>query len=89
MSATTMRHVVATVVVAVSLFYFLYGPPLTERLTQAAHSQCNRMIDASYRNYQLEWRTATFTSVDRPHWVCHDLTRPGAPGRSLGWWVGL
>jgi len=89
MSATALRHVAATVAAALALFCFLYGPPLTERLTNAAHEQCNQLIDASYRNYQLEWRTTTFTSVDRPQWVCHDLTRPGRPGRSLGWWVGL
>ena len=88
-SATTVRHVLGSVMVGAALFYFLDGPPLTERLANAAHARCNRLVDASYRNYELEWRTTTFGSVSRPQWVCHDLTRPGHPGRSLGWWVGL
>ncbi len=89
MSATTMRHVVATVAVAVALFSFLYGPPLTERFSQAAHRECNRTTGADYRSYRLEWRTTTLFAVSRPQWVCHDLGRPGRPGRSLGWWVGV
>ena len=89
MSATTIRHVVATITVFVALFFYLYGPPLTARLDAAAHRQCNRMTGSDFRSYRLVWRTTTFSGVDRPHWVCVDLGRPERPSRSLGWWVGV
>ncbi len=89
MSAATLRHVVATVAVAVALFSFLHGPPLTDRLTQAAHRECNRVTGADYRSYRLEWRTTTLFAVSRPHWVCHELGGRDRPGRNLGWWVGV
>jgi len=88
-SATTIRHVTATIAVFVALFFILYGPPLTDRLSAAAHRQCNRMTGSDYRDYRLVWRTTTFSGVDRPHWVCVDLARPQRPARSLGWWAGV
>ena len=88
-SVGTYRHVTATVLVFLGLFYFLYGPPLTPAFSDAAHSQCNERTGSSYRNYRLEWSTTTYGSVDRPHWVCHDLRDPEDTGTSLGWWVGF
>ena len=88
-SASTVRHVAATIAVFVALFYFFYGPPLTAGLSEAAHRECNREIRSDYRSYRLEWRTTTYSGVNRPHWVCFDLSRPGQPGHSLGWWAGL
>jgi hypothetical protein len=37
----------------------------------------------------LEWRTTTYTSLHRPHWVCHDLREPIRHGTDLGWWTGI
>jgi hypothetical protein len=88
-NAATVRHVTATIAVFVALFYFFYGPPLTPRFSDAAHRQCNRLTRSDYRSYRLEWRTTTYSGINRPHWVCFDLSRPDRPGRSLGWWVGI
>lgn len=88
-SAASIRHVAATICVFLGLFYFLYGPPLTSRLSDAAHSECNQRTGSSYRNYRLEWHTTTYESINPPHWVCHDLRDPEDTGTSLGWWVGF
>jgi hypothetical protein len=88
-SAATIRHVAATIAVFLTLFFYLYGPPLTPRFADAAHRQCNRLTGSDYRSYRLEWRTTTYSGVNPPHWVCFDLSRPGRPGHSLGWWVGV
>jgi hypothetical protein len=88
-SITAIRHAVATVLVFVGLFFLLYGPPLTDRLRDAAARECNAMTGSAYRNYRLEWRTTTLSSVHAPHWVCFDLRDPARTGTSLGWWVDL
>jgi hypothetical protein len=87
-SATTIRHVAATITVFVAVFYFFYGPPLTPRLSDAAHRACNHLVRSDYRSYRLEWRTTTYAGISRPHWVCVDLSRPDRRSHSLGWWVG-
>jgi hypothetical protein len=87
--AASVRHAVATVLVFLSLFAYFYGPPLTEKFARSAHAECNRMTGATYRTYTLEWRTTTYSSVSRPHWVCHDLREPLDAGTDLGWWTGI
>ena len=79
----------ATILVFLGLFSFFYGPPLTERLARSAHAECNRMTGATYRTYTLEWRTTSYSTLNRPHWVCHDLRDPLDAGADLGWWTGL
>ena len=88
-SAASIRHVIATLLVALGLFAFFYGPPLTEKLSAAAHSECNKLTGSSYRHYRLEWRTTTYSSIHAPQWVCYDLRDARKPGTSLGWWVDL
>lgn len=87
MRLSAVRYAVATVLVFLALFYYLYGPPLTPGFDEAAHRRCNELTGSSYRGYVLEWRTTTYNSIDIPHWTCFDLTKPGHPGTSLGWWV--
>jgi hypothetical protein len=87
--AASVRHVLATFAVFLALFSYFYGPPLTERLARSAQAECNRMTGSTYRTFTLEWRTTTYSSVDRPHWVCHDLREPRNTGTDLGWWTGV
>jgi hypothetical protein len=82
-----LRYVLATLLVFLAVFYFFYGPPLTERFRNAAHAECNELTGSNYRTYRLEWRTTTHRSVSLPHWLCWDTSRPGAPAADLGWWV--
>lgn len=86
---STVRYVVATVVVFLGMFTFFYGPPLTPNLADGARRTCNGMTGNDFRSYSLVWRTTTYDSIDAPHWVCYDLGKPGHPGTSLGWWAGL
>jgi hypothetical protein len=88
-SAAGLRHAVATMLVFVGIFYYFYGPPLTDRFSQAAHDRCNALTGSSYRNYALEWHTTTYQTLAVPHWECHDLTEPAHRGWELGWWVDL
>jgi hypothetical protein len=85
----TIRHAIATVLVALGLFGFFYGPPLAPNMSAAAREACNEMTGSDYRSFSLVWRTTTYDSVDAPHWVCYDLSEPGHPGTSLGWWAGF
>ena len=87
-SASAVRHGLATALVVLSLFYYLYGPSLTERMSLAAHDRCNHLTGDTYRDYTLHWRTTTLMSVDRPHWECLHTTGSGQAW-NLGWWVGL
>ncbi len=87
--ASSVRHALATALVFLGLFSFFYGPPLTEKLARSAHAECNRMTGTNYRTYTLEWRTTTYTSLSRPHWVCYDLRHPRRAGKDLGWWTGV
>ena len=87
--AASVRHAFATVLVFLALFSYFYGPPLTQKLSRSAHAECNRLTGATYRTYMLEWRTTTYTSLHRPHWVCHDLREPIRHGTDLGWWTGI
>jgi hypothetical protein len=89
LSMATIRHALATLLVASGLFGFFYGPPLTAQLHQAALDRCNRITGSAYRNFRLEWHTTTLSTVRPPHWVCYDLRDPEDVGTSLGWWVDL
>ena len=87
--ASTLRHLLATGTVFVGMFVFFYGPPLAPNLSEAARDACNDLTGSDFRSYALEWRTTTYDSIDAPHWVCHDLSVPGHPATSLGWWAGF
>jgi hypothetical protein len=88
-SAAALRHALATAAVFLGIFYYFYGPPLTERFSEAAHDRCNALTGSNYRSYALRWQTTTYQSLSVPHWKCHDLSDPGNPGWNLGWWVDL
>jgi hypothetical protein len=88
-SAATIRHVIATLLVFLAVFSFFYGPPLAQKFSEAAHRECNRMTGSTYRTYELEWRTTTYDSINPPEWICHDRRDAEDTGTSLGWWVDL
>jgi hypothetical protein len=87
-SAQALRHALATALVFLGLFFYLYGPPLTPRLTQAAHDRCNALTGERFRDYRLEWRTTSLTQIAVPSWICHDVG-PHDRAVDLGWWAGL
>jgi hypothetical protein len=86
---STVRYALATAMVFLGLFYYLYGPPLTQRMSEAAHRECNQLTGSTYRTYQLQWVTTTYSSVHVPQWICYDTSDPADRGTSLGWWVSL
>ena len=47
MSAASIRHALATVLVMLGLFYYLYGPPLTQAFERAALAEC---VDKTGKN---------------------------------------
>lgn len=84
-----LRYILATLVVFLTVFYFFYGPPLTQKLRDAAHAQCNELTGSNFRTYRLEWRTTTYQSMAAPHWLCWDTAAPQEEPTDLGWWAGL
>ena len=84
-----LRYILATLVVFLAVFYFFYGPPLTQKFREAANAECNELTGSNYRTYRLEWRTTSYQSLDFPHWLCWDTTAPQEEPADLGWWVGL
>jgi len=84
-----LRYALATLLVFTAVFYFFYGPPLTDRFRQAAHDRCNELTGSTYRTYRLEWRTTTYHSLDMPHWLCWNTQEPTEEPTNLGWWVDL
>jgi hypothetical protein len=61
---------------------YLYGPPVTPALHNAAADACNLHAKSNYRSYGLSWYVGL-----RPHWQCADASRPKAPALDYGWWV--
>ena len=89
MSAATIRHVLVTVLVMLGLFYYLYGPPLTQAFERAALAKCVDLTGKNYRTYSLEWKTTWFGSLEPPHWLCTDRRENALKDYDLGWWVDL
>ncbi len=89
MSAASIRHVLATVLVMLGLFYYLYGPPLTQAFERAARARCVELTGENYRTYKLQWRTTWFGSLQPPHWLCTDRRDTNLKQYNLGWWVDL
>jgi hypothetical protein len=88
MSARTIRFTAAAVLVMLGLFYYLYGPPLTQAFQRAAERECVRLTGENYRTYRLEWKSTWFGSLAPPHWSCTDLRQgEGLKQHDLGWWV--
>jgi len=86
---STIRHVIATFLVFIAVFYYFYGPPVTAMMSRAAQDECNRLSGSNYRTYRLEWHSTTFNTFGQPHWECLD-TRTGQERLiDLGWWVDL
>ncbi len=86
---STIKYVVATLLVFLGMFAYFYGPPLAPNMVDAARHTCNELTGGNSRSFSLVWETTTYDSIAAPHWVCYDLGTPGHPGTSLGWWSGL
>lgn len=84
-----VKYALATALVFLGLFYYLYGPPITHELRKAAAERCNELTGETFRTYRLQWRTTTYKSIDWPHWECSDTSKPTEPPTNLGWWVDL
>ena len=82
MSMARIRTVVAAVLAASGLAYYVYGPAVTPLMQAAATSSCNELTGGSFRGYHLQWVVDT-----RPHWSCWDRSDPAAPPVDMGWWV--
>ena len=82
-----LRHALAIALAFVGLFYYLYGPPITDRMREAAERECNQLTGSTYRNFLLDWKTTGYNAIDRPRWVCYDLRDPADQGTDFGWWV--
>jgi hypothetical protein len=87
-NVAALRKAAATILVFAALFFYLYGPPLVPAWADSARDSCNELTGDSSRNFRIEWRTTTLSTISHPHWVCYDLGEPGSPSTSLGWWEG-
>ncbi len=86
---STVRYALATVLVFVTVFFYFYGPPVTQMMSRAAEAECNRLTGSNYRTYRLEWHSTTFVELNHPHWVCFDTRTGQERVIDLGWWVDL
>ncbi len=80
----TVNRVVAAVVVFFALGFYLYGPPATPRLHEAAAVACNDYAGGNYRDYRLSWHVGA-----SPHWTCWNARRPMMRAVDMGWTVSL
>ena len=87
MHMSAVRNGIATAVVVLGLFSYLYGPPLTEMPRDAAAARCNELTGSTFRSYRLNWETTTYSSVEMPHWQCYEIGQPSSQSYDLGWWV--
>ena len=82
LSMATVKQAAALVVLVVATLAYLYGPPASPTLRQAAVSECNTHAGGNYRSYRLAWQVGIY-----PHWTCHNASRPQSPALDMGWWV--
>jgi hypothetical protein len=87
MHMSAVRNGVATAMVILALFFYLYGPPLTDKMRTAANARCNELTGSTFRSYKLAWETTTFSGVDVPHWQCYPVGKAVSESVDLGWWV--
>ena len=87
MSIKTIRYVLATLLVMLVLFYYLYGPPLTRAFQRAAERECVDATGENYRTYRLQWKSTWWGSLAPPHWSCTDLRGGETKEYNFGWWV--
>lgn len=86
---SAVRQGIATAVVVLGLFFYLYGPPLADAMKDAATDRCNELTGSTFRDFRLVWETTTFRGVDVPHWQCYEVGKPISESTNLGWWVDL
>lgn len=86
---SAVRNAILVTTAILGLFYYLYGPPLTQMMRDAAHDRCNELTGYTYRDYRLVWETTTYSSLSMPHWQCYQLGEPASESVNLGWWVDL
>ncbi len=79
---TMVRRLSVAVVVVFAVLAYLYGPPATPAVRDAAAAQCNGYAHGDYRSFRLTWHVSA-----RPHWACWDISRPTLAPVSLGWWT--
>lgn len=84
---SAVRNALATASVILGLFYYLYGPPLTDAMRAGAHDRCNELTGSTYRDYSLKWETTTYSGISVPHWQCYEIGEPVRDSWNLGWWV--
>lgn len=73
-----------------ALFVYLFGPPITPALRNAAIERCNAAQGGDYRSYQVEWLTLSFFgSHFPPHWECTNVNHPERAPINFGWWAGV
>jgi len=77
-----IRQVSAVVVVTFCTLGYLYGPPASPAMRNAAIAECNTHAEGNYRSFRLGWRVSA-----HPHWECGDASRPTQKAVSLGWWT--
>jgi hypothetical protein len=77
-----VRQVAAVVVVTFCTLGYLYGPPVSPAMRNAAIAECNNHAEGNYRSFRLGWRVGV-----HPHWECGDASRPTQKSVSLGWWT--
>ena len=79
---TMVRRISLTFVVVFVVLGYLYGPPASPPLHQAAIDQCNAHSGGNWRSYQLSWHVSLV-----PHWTCSNASRPQDRVKDLGWWT--
>lgn len=82
LSMFSIQMIMVSILAALSLTFYFYGPAITPVMHSAAASDCNEMMGGNFRSYHLQWVTET-----DPHWNCWDKSDPARHPVNLGWWV--
>jgi hypothetical protein len=82
LSGSTIKNTSVAVIAVFVVLFYLYGPPATPAVQDAAIARCNDHASGDYRSFRLSWEVGV-----RPHWTCWDARRPQEQPVSFGWWV--
>ena len=87
---STVRHVIATLLVFIAVFYYFYGPPVTAMMSRGRPGRVQPAHRQQLPDLPLEWHSTTFNHL-RPARTGSAATPRTGQERliDLGWWVDL
>ena len=89
MHMSAVRNGIATALVVLALFFYLYGPPLTDKMRRGRQRRVQRADRQHLPQLPPGLEDHHVLRRRRPHWQCYPVGKPASKSVDLGWWVGL